>query len=119
MSPARTSSPRRGEIWTVDFGEPVGHGQAFRRPAVIVSSDRLSASRAGLVMVVPLTRAYRGLPSHIEVGPEGSGLAATSYAKTEDVKSVSVNRLTRRLGQASPTSLHQIGRALALLLELA
>jgi mRNA interferase MazF len=118
VSPAPRQAPRRGDIWTVDFGEPVGHEQAFRRPAVIVSSDRLNASRAGLVVVVPLTRTRRGLPSHIEIAPEGSGLTGTSYAKTEDIKSVSTERLTRLLGRAPSASVDQIGRALVLLLEL-
>jgi mRNA interferase MazF len=121
MSPARRPRqvPRRGEIWTVDFGEPVGHEQAYRRPVVIVSSDRLHVSGAALVVVVPLTRTHRDLPSHIEIGPDESGLVETSYAKAEDIKSVSTNRLIRRLGRVQPTSLDQIGRALLLLLELA
>jgi mRNA interferase MazF len=111
--------PGRGEVWTVDFGEPVGHQQAYRRPAVVVSSDRLNSSRAGLVIVVPLTRTHRGLPSHVEIGPGESGLTELSYAKTEDVKSISTDRLVRRLGRAAPAAVDQIGRALALLLELA
>ena len=103
----------------VDFGEPVGHEQAYRRPAVVVSSNRLNESRAGLVVVVPLTRTRRNLPSHIEIGPGDSGLSETSFAKTEDIKSISTIRLVRRHGRAAPANLDQIGRALALLLELA
>ncbi len=103
----------------VDFGEPVGHEQAYRRPAVIMSSDRLNNSRAELAIVVPLTRSRRGLPSHVEIGPGDSGLAELSYAKTEDVKSISTHRLVRRLGLASPAKVDEIGRALVLLLELA
>jgi mRNA interferase MazF len=103
----------------VDFGEPVGHEQAYRRPAVIVSSDRLNVSRAELVIVVPLTRTRRGLPSHIELAPGVGGLAESSYAKTEDIKSISTHRLVRRLGRAEPANLEEIGRALVLLLELA
>ena len=120
MSPARPTrrAPKRGEIWTVDFGEPVGREQAYRRPAVIVSSDRLNTSRAELVIVVPLTRTRRGLPSHVEIGPGESGLAEPSYAKTEDVKSISAERLVRRLGRAEPASLDEIGRTLVLLMEL-
>src|SRR5580658_6419765 len=107
MSPARPPrpAPKRGEIWTVDFGEPVGHEQAYRRPAVIVSSDRLNSSRAELVIVVPLTRTRRGLPSHVEIAPGNSGLSELSYAKTEDVKSISTNRLVRRLGLAPAPNL--------------
>jgi len=121
VSPSRRprQAPRRGEIWTVAFGEPAGHEQAYRRPSVVVSSDRLNASRAGLVVVVPLTRTRRDLPSHVEIAPSDSGLAETSYAKSEDIKAISAERLVRRLGRAQPASLDQIGRALALLLELA
>jgi mRNA interferase MazF len=70
-------------------------------------------------VVVPLTRPRRDLPSHVEIGPGDSGFTETSYAKAEDIKSVSTDRLARRLGRAPSTSLDQIGRALALLLELA
>ena len=121
MSPARSVRvmPKRGDIWTVNFGEPVGHEQAYRRPAVIVSSDRLNSSRADLVIAIPLTRTRRGLPSHVEIDTGESGLAEPSYAKTEDIKSISTDRLVRRLGQAPTTSLDEIGHALVLLLDLA
>ena len=94
---------RRGDVWWVDFGDPIGHEQGYRRPAVVVSHDRLNASRAGVVFVTPLTTANRSLPTHVEVTPSASnGLSQTSYAKTEDTKSVSMLRLERRLGEASP-----------------
>ncbi len=109
---------RRGEIWLVDFGEPVGHEQSRKRPAVIVSADPLNDSRAGVVIVVPTTTAARGLPSHIEIDPEHSGLDEVSYAKCEDVKSVSEQRLIARLGAASDEAIFQIVRALRFLLDL-
>lgn len=103
----------------VDFREPVGREQAYRRPAVIVSSNRLNSSRAELVIVVPLTRTRRGLPSHVEIEPRDSGLNELSYAKSEDVKSISTTRLEHRLGSAQPPTLHEIERALIHLLDLA
>jgi len=109
---------RRGEVWLVDFGEPVGREQAGRRPAVIVSADRLNDSPAGVVVVVPCTRARRDLPSHIEIDPETSGLDDVSYAKCEDVKSVSEQRLVTRLGAVDYEELFAIGRVLRFLLEL-
>lgn len=102
----------------VGFGDPIGHQQGYWRPAVVVSADRLNASRAELVIVVPLTRTRRGLTSHIEVQPGSSGLTETSYAMTEDVKSVSTKRLTRHLGRADLATLVQVGRTLSWLLEL-
>lgn len=109
---------QRGEVWLVDFGEPVGHEQGYRRPAVIVSDDRLNQSRAELAIVVPVTTTRRGLPSHIEIEPGGSGLDHTSYAKAEDVKSVSTRRLIRRLGVIPADRLNRTEHALRLLLAL-
>jgi mRNA interferase MazF len=101
-----------------DFGDPVGHEQGYRRPAMIVSVDRFNRSRAGLAVVVPLTSAHRGLPSHIEIEPGSSGLDHTSYAKTEDIKSVSAQRLVHKLGVVPPDVLHRAEQALRLLLGL-
>lgn len=111
-------TPRRGEIWLVDFGEPVGREQSGRRPAVVVSADALNDSPAGVVMVIPCTTSHRNLPSHIEIDPEDSGLDALSYAKCEDLKSVSERRMIARLGQVGPSTIFEVGRVLRFLLEL-
>jgi mRNA interferase MazF len=109
---------RRGEVWLVDFGDPVGREQLGRRPAVIVSADRLNESRAGVVVVVPTTTALRGVPSHVEIEPDGSGVDEVSYAKCEDVKSISTRRLIGRLGVVNDEAAFQIARALRFLLDL-
>ena len=111
-------TPHRGEVWLVDFGEPVGREQSGRRPAVVVSADPLNESRAGIVILVPTTTAPRGLPSHVEIEPGASGLDDLSYAKCEDIKSVSEQRLIARLGLVPDTVTFAIGRALRFLLDL-
>jgi mRNA interferase MazF len=111
-------NPRRAEVWLLDFGDHVGREQSGRRPAVIVSSDLLNDSRAGIAVVVPITTTYRGLPSHIEIDPNNSGLDEISYAKCEDVKSVSEQRLIARLGAVDQQAIFQISRALRFLLDL-
>lgn len=111
-------SPRRSEVWLVDFGDPVGREQSGRRPAVIVSADALNESRAGVVVVVPISTAYRGLPSHVEIDPGSSGLDEVSYAKCEDVKSVSEQRLIGRLGAVDEQAMFEAARALRFLLDL-
>lgn len=110
--------PRRGEVWLVDFGDPVGREQAGRRPAIVVSADPLNEGPAGVIIVVPLTTARRELPSHVEIEPGASGLDEISYAKCEDVKSISERRLVARLGLASADVAFEVGRALRYLLDL-
>ena len=115
MIPTR---PRRGDVWLVDFGEPVGHEQGWKRPAVVVSSDHLNDSQASLVIVVPVTSTRWGLPSHVEIETGRSGLANTSYAKGEDIKSISQARLVSRYGLASVPAMRQLEVILRTLLEL-
>ncbi len=111
-------NPRRGEVWLVDFGEPVGREQSGRRPAVVVSADPLNESRAGVVIVVPTTTTHLDLPSHVEVDASDSGLREVSYAKCEDIKAVSDQRLIGRLGAVNDEVTFQIARALRFLLDL-
>lgn len=111
-------TPRRGEVWLVEFGDPVGREQSGRRPAVVVSADPLNESRAGVVIVVPTTTTRRGLPSHVEIDTNGSGLDEVSYAKCEDVKSVSEQRLIARIGTVTDEVTFDIGRALRFLLDI-
>lgn len=108
---------RRGDIWLVDFGDPIGTEQAGRRPGVVVSTNRLNDSRAGVVIIVPCTTTRRRLPSHIEIDASRSGLDETCYAKCEDVKSVSNQRLVANLGVAGDEVMFAISRALRFLLE--
>ena len=111
-------NPRRTDVWLVDFGDPIGREQSGRRPAVVVSANALNGSKAGVVIVVPTTTTARGLPSHVEIDPRDSGLDETSYAKCEDVKSISEQRLIARLGAVGDEAMFQIARALRFLLDL-
>ena len=100
----------------MDFGKPVGSEQSGRRRAVVVSADPLNESRAGVVIVVPCTTRRRELPSHIELDPSRCGLDEVSYAKCEDVTSISERRLVARIGAANDEALFAITRALRFLL---
>ena len=105
-------------MWLVDFGDPVGREQSGTRPAVVVSADALNESGAGVVVVVPITTTHRGLPSHVEIDRGSSGLDEVSYAKCEDVKSISEQRLLGLLGAVDDGAMFQAARALRFLLDL-
>ena len=83
-----------------------------------MSSDHLNDSAASLVIVVPVTSTRWGLPSHVELETSQSGLAHTSYAKGEDIKSVSQGRLVTRYGLVDVEAMRQLETILRTLLEL-
>lgn len=89
---------RRGDIYLADLGDPVGHEQAFVRPVLVVSAQPWLDTRPPVVTVIPLTRTRREAPTHVEVEPGASGLAATSYIKCEDLRAISPARLQKRFG---------------------
>lgn len=108
----------RGEVYLVDLGQPVGHEPAFRRPAVVVSVDILNNGPGSLVVVVPITTAGYSLRSHVELEPENSGLNHVSYARCDQLRVISVERLSSRQGMIGPEQMQDIDQALRLVLDL-
>lgn len=108
----------RGEVYYVDLGQPIGHEPAFRRPAVVVSVDILNNGPGGVVVVVPITTASYGLRSHVELEPEDSGLNRTSYARCDQLRVVSVERLSSRQGLIGRDQMREIDQALRFVLDL-
>lgn len=108
----------RGEIYLVDLGQPVGHEPAFHRPAVVVSVDILNNGPGGLVVVVPVTSAIYGLRSHVELEPGATGLDHVSYARCDQLRVISTDRLSSRLGMVSVGQSHSIDQALRFILDL-
>ena len=108
----------RGEVYYVDLGHPVGHEPAFRRPAVVVSVDILNNGPGGLLVIVPITTVGYGLRSHVELESDGSGLDHTSYARCDQLRAVSAERMSSRLGMISADQLRAIDQALRFVLDL-
>jgi len=83
--------------------KPENPEQAFVRPAVIVSDDRLHHPSLHLVIVVPGTTARRGIPLHIPVDPDaGNELDTTTEFQAEQMPAISTARLITRLGRLDP-----------------
>ena len=108
----------RGETYSVDLGQPVGHEPAFCRPGVVVSVDLLNNGPGALVVVVPITTAGYGLRSHVELEPGTNGLDHISYARCDQLRVVSVERMSSRRGMVGPDEMLAIDQALRFVLDL-
>jgi mRNA interferase MazF len=114
---------RRGEIWQVDLDRVVGSEANKQRPAVIVSNDRANATAArlgrGVVTVVPVTSSVAKVyPFQVLLSATTSGLVVASKAQAEQVRSVSTNRVSKRLGRVSSDEMAHLDDALRLHLDL-
>ncbi|MEV4803418.1 type II toxin-antitoxin system PemK/MazF family toxin [Nonomuraea sp. NPDC049421] len=97
----------QGDIWFTHFDRPTGREQGFDRPALIISNDDLNASRLDIVFAVPLTTRERGYITHIRIGPEGTGLAKTSWAMVEQTRAISPDRFDFFVGSAPKEIVHE------------
>jgi len=114
---------RRGEIRLVDL-EPVRGAEANKqRPAVIVSNDGANGTAArlgrGVIAVVPVTSNIdRVYPFHVFLPAGATGLAVDSKAQAEQIRSVAVERIGRRVGLLPVDLLAALDEAMRLHLAL-
>jgi mRNA interferase MazF len=102
----------------VDLNPTKGHEQSGRRPALILSVDMFNHGPAGLAVVLPITGQAKGVPFHVRVTPPEGGLDLESYIKCEDIRSISRERLGRRMGTVSPPTLQAVEDRIRILLSL-
>lgn len=112
------AEPLRGEVWLVDLNPARGHEQAGKRPGLIVSVGLFNQGPAGLVVILPMTSKAKGIPLHVEVSIPDGGLRQQSFVKCEDIRSISKERLFKRVGRVSDETMKAVEDRLRILLDL-
>jgi mRNA interferase MazF len=109
-------TPRRGDVWLINFDPTVGAEIRKVRPAVVVSVA--GVGRLPLQIVVPLTDwkpQYANASWFVPIPASAvNGLSKDSGADAFQVKSLSENRFVKRLGDATSQQLDEIAAAIAL-----
>jgi mRNA interferase MazF len=113
-------SPRRGEIWDVNWSPGRGAEQQGTRPALIIQNDRGNTSLSyPLTIVASMSRTERELPLHVRITPTlENGLTDHTDVKCEQVMTIEKSRLIRRRGVITPEEMHRVDLALRLSLSL-
>lgn len=109
-------TPKRGEIWWVDFEPAVGNEQRKLRPAVVLSPD--SVGRLPLHIAVPITDwkpSFAQAPWFTELTPTpDNGLTKHGGADGFQVKSLDRSRFTRFAGVLTAEQVEDVAATVAL-----
>ena len=113
-------SPRRGEIWDVNWSPGRGAEQQGTRPALIIQNDRGNSSPSyPLTIVASMSRTERELPLHVRIMPAPeNGLTDKTDVKCEQVMTIEKSRLLRRRGTITAEEMYRVDHALRLSLNL-
>jgi mRNA interferase MazF len=109
----------RGSVVVVELDPTVGHEQRGVRPCVVVSDpDVVSDQRFPLLCVVPVT----GTPGegllYPPLSPGKSGLAKTSFALIDHLRSIDKRRVRRAYGEVTAQEMATIDEGLMTFLGL-
>jgi len=111
-------TPRRGEVWTVDFDPVVGSEQGKSRPAVIIQND--IGNRHSPVVIVAAIASGKSARYDVQVevkAPE-AGLRHDSLILMNQIRTVDKQRLGRYWGQLSSETMRRVDRAIKISLGL-
>ncbi|HBB97629.1 MAG TPA: type II toxin-antitoxin system PemK/MazF family toxin [Pyrinomonadaceae bacterium] len=97
----------RGDIIWANLDPTRGHEQAGSRPVLILSQNIFN-DRSGTVIAMALTsqRPSAGFPLTLELGDRR--LPKKSWVKISQIRTLSVERLGKKLGKASDEELEHI-----------
>jgi mRNA interferase MazF len=91
-----------GEVWLVRADKP--------RPAIVLTRDPI-AGMLDQILVVAITRAIRGLPVEVPVGP-ADGVRVASVANLDTIQLLAREAFIRRVGHVRPSTMAAICDAL-------
>jgi mRNA interferase MazF len=97
----------RGEIRWADLNPVRGHEQAGLRPVLVLSHDIFN-ERSGTVIAMALTSQSQraGFPLTLEL--KTGKIPKRSWVKISQIRTLSVERIGKKIGRSSPEELVQI-----------
>ena len=108
-----------GEVWVAFLDPAIGHEQQGRRPVIIVSGEELNLIPSELVLIVPATSTNLRVAPHVPIEMAEGHLPRPSWAMSEQLRSVSHQRLRRRIGLVESSTLELVLHRICLFLDVA
>ncbi len=104
--------PRRGEIWLVDWSPGRGSEQEGVRPALVLQNDTGNKYSPTTIVAAISTNTPHSYPFHVPLKPAESSLPEVSIVKTEQIMTISKERLVKKAGQITPSKIPEVEAAI-------
>jgi mRNA interferase MazF len=101
----------RGEIYWANLNPTRGHEQAGERPVLIISHDIFN-ERSGTVIALPITSRPQRVSLPLAMKIESLKLPKPSWLKISQVRTISTERLGKRLGRIGAEEMANLIEAL-------
>ena len=119
MTESDRRSPRRGDVFWVDFNPARGVEQAGRRPAVVVQNDRGNANSSyTVVAAISSALLSRKYPFTVLLQPGDANVSQACHVNCAQLITIDQNRLERYIGSLGGALMLEIDDALRYELDL-
>lgn len=109
---------RRGDIYTLDYGNPIGSEQGGRRPALIIQNDSGNLNSSTTIVAAITSNLNRQYPFQVRILASESGLPKDSVVMLEQLLTVSKSRLINKAGHLTATKMIEVDNAIRISLGL-
>ena len=113
------SSPKRGDIYLVNFDPTLGAEIQKTRPALILQND-IANRYSPITIVAAITSKFDEplYPTEVLISSPEGGLAVDSVTLLNQIRSIDKRRLVRRLGAIRVSTMERVEQSLQISLGL-
>lgn len=97
----------RGDIFWADLNPTKGHEQAGMRPVLVLSQDVFN-EKSGTVIAIALTSQPQRASYPLTLELSSPRLPKQTWAKISQIRTMSVERIGKKLGRVSDQELQQV-----------
>ena len=107
------TTPRRGEIYLVNFDPTVGSEIRKTRPALVLQND-IANRHSPITIVAAISSKFDDMlyPTEVIIAALEGGLSVDSVVLLNQIRSIDRQRLIKRLGTVRPATMEKVERAM-------
>lgn len=110
-------TPRRGEVWLVNFKPGRGSEQKGIRPALVIQNDTGNIY-ASTTIVAVITSTVKEFPVTVVLSASEGGLKLRSMVNLAQLLTIDKGRLQKRLGNLSDSAMEHVDEAIRVSLDV-